>query len=438
MTSWEGQAPGEPERLAAAYWTPIAALQKWRRNPRKNERAVPQVARSIRKYGFVAPVVVWQSQERIVAGHTRVLAMESILASEASFVPRDAPGPGLVPVRFHEFTDEAEANAYALADNKLNEAAEWDEALLVDVIKELRATDEALLSETGFSDAELRSLISGADGGGGAGSDPGAQIDKADELQAKWQTAPGQLWEIPSRSVHGKSHRLLCGDSTNPEVVARLMNGERATWCWTDPPWNVAYGASDHPTWKSREILNDNLGDKFPAFCRAFIEQIKAGVVPGAILYMAMSAQEWPIIDGALRAAGFHWSSTIIWKKDRLVLSRKDYHTQFEPIWYGWEDSAPRRCPLEDRTQSDVWEIDRPSRSDEHPTMKPVELVARAIQNSSRPGDLGFEPFSGSGTTLAAAEQLGRVCYAMELDARYGAVTLERLKRIGLTPHLIA
>ena len=425
------------ERLAAAYWTPIASLRKWRKNPRKNDRAVPQVARSIRKYGFVSPVVVWQSHDRIVAGHTRVLAMESILASEPGFVPRDAPGIGLVPVRFHEFTDEAEANAYALADNRLNETAEWDQALLAEVMKELHTADEALLAETGFSDRELKDLLDdSASGSGGAGGEGADQVDRAHELQKKWRTESGQLWLIPSNRTEGKAHRLLCGDSTRNDVVGRVMEGARATWCWTDPPWNVAYGASDHPTWKSREILNDNLGDKFPAFCQAFIEQIKASVLPGAMLYMAMSAQEWPVIDGALRAAGFHWSSTIIWKKDRLVLSRKDYHTQFEPIWYGWEGSAPRLRPLEDRTQSDVWEIDRPSRSDEHPTMKPIELVARALTNSTRPGDLGFEPFSGSGTTLLAAEQTGRLCHAMELDRKYVAVALERLALTGLRPRL--
>jgi hypothetical protein len=146
-------------QLPAAYWSPISTLRKWAKNPRKNDQAVPRVARSIRKYGFVAPVVVWESQGRLVAGHTRIAAYEAILQKEPGFVPRDAPGPGLVPVRFHEFVDEAEANAYAIADNKLVEAAEWDEQLLGSVFAELRTLDERLLAETGFEDGEIERLI---------------------------------------------------------------------------------------------------------------------------------------------------------------------------------------------------------------------------------------------------------------------------------------
>ena len=185
------------DRLAAAYWTPLGELAKWARNPRKNGPAIPQVARSIRKYGFVAPVVVWQSRSQIVAGHTRVAALESLLAQDRAFVPRDAPGPALVPVRFHEFADESEAAAYALADNKLSELADWDEEMLGQILGELRSIDETLLAHTGFGDAEIEALIRQAGGSGpvqGAGEDPGAQIDRAAELQEKWQTAPGQLW----------------------------------------------------------------------------------------------------------------------------------------------------------------------------------------------------------------------------------------------------
>ena len=128
----------------------------------------------------------------------------------------------------------------------------------------------------------------------------------------------------------------------------------------------------------------------------------------------------------ALKDAGFHWSSTIIWAKDSLVVSRKDYHTQYEPVWYGWKDGAARVCKVTDRKQSDLWQIPRPKRSDEHPTMKPVELVARSIKNSSSIGDIVIDPFVGSGTTIVAAEQTGRKCRATELDPKYVAVAIQR------------
>ena len=142
--------------------------------------------------------------------------------------------------------------------------------------------------------------------------------------------------------------------------------------------------------------------------------------------YIVMSAQEWGNIMDALSSLGYHWSSTIIWRKDSLVLSRKDYHTQYEPIWYGWLDGEARICPLEDRKQSDVWDIDRPKKSEEHPTMKPIELVARAITNSSKAGSVALDLFGGSGTTLIAAEQTGRTCHMMELDPKYCDVIVKR------------
>lgn len=233
--------------LPAAYWTPLAALHKWRRNPRKNDKAVPQVARSIRKYGFVAPVVVWQSRDRLVAGHTRLQAMEKLLADDPNFVPRDAPGVGLVPVRFHEFLDEAEADAYALADNKLNEIATWDDGALAEILRDLRSTDEKLLAETGFSDNEIRSLLAGDAGGSGRDREKdnaAADLERANALQAKWQTAPGQLWRIPSRSLRNKEHLLLCGDSRETAHVARLMAGSRAHLLVWDPPFNVGFNYS--------------------------------------------------------------------------------------------------------------------------------------------------------------------------------------------------
>jgi DNA modification methylase len=257
--------------------------------------------------------------------------------------------------------------------------------------------------------------------------DPGAEMDKAEELREKWGTERGQLWAVGA-------HKILCGDCCDEATVDRLLGGDKCHICWTDPPWNVAYGESSHPTWKKRSIQNDNLGAEFPAFASQFCTIIAESLLPGAPIYMAMSAQEWPVIHGALAQAGFHWSSTIIWVKDHAVLSRKDYHTRYEPLWYGWRDGAARLCKVGDRRQNDVWEIDRPKRSDEHPTMKPVELVARSLTNSSQPGDLVFEPFLGSGTTAVAAEQTGRACRAIELEPKYVAVTLERLEGMGLAP----
>ena len=142
--------------------------------------------------------------------------------------------------------------------------------------------------------------------------------------------------------------------------------------------------------------------------------------------YVVMSAQEWPVVDKCLRQAGFHWSSTIIWAKDRLVLSRKDYHTQYEPIWYGWNESAARLVEVADRKQSDLWQIDRPSKSDLHPTTKPVELVERALQNSSEARANVLDLFGGSGSTLIACEKSGRINFSMELDPKYCDVIVKR------------
>jgi DNA modification methylase len=281
-----------------------------------------------------------------------------------------------------------------------------------------------------FDDAEIKNLLDRLAAGNGA-EDPGAEMDRADELLEKWGVEAGQIWAAGA-------HRIACGDCCDEAVVDRLLAGLKCQLCWTDPPWNIGIGVGNNPRWRSRTpMLNDHLGVEFPAFASQFSTIIAQCLLPGAPVYMAMSAQEWPTIDQALRLAGFHWSSTIIWVKDHAVLSRKDYHTRYEPLWYGWKDGASRLVKLADRKQNDVWEILRPIRSEEHPTMKPVELVARALTNSSHAGDLVFEPFLGSGTTAVAAEQTGRICYAVELESKYVAVSLERLAGMGLEPKVV-
>ena len=210
------------------------------------------------------------------------------------------------------------------------------------------------------------------------------------------------------------------------------MDGEKAAIIWTDPPWNVDYGSGHNPKWRNgsdRRILNDHMdGELFGEFLRQAFVNMKEVLRDGAMVYVVMSAQEWGNIMRVMAKTGYHWSSTIIWNKDHFVLSRKDYHTKYEPMWYGWLGNDSRLCPLTDREQSDVWDIDRPITSPEHPTMKPLQLIGRAIHNSSKKDDIVLDCFGGSGSTMMAAEQTGRICRMMELDPRYADVTISRFE----------
>lgn len=367
---------------------------------------VPGIKASLQAYGQRKPIVVNRLQNnKIEAGNGTYRAAKEL-------------GWSHIAVVFVE-DDPATAAGFGIADNRLGDLSEWD----IDVLREIMQTTGDLF--TGFAPADLDDLVGvsaethATQALQATCADPGGEPDRAEELQAKWQVQVGQVYQL------GK-HRLMCGDSTQRGDVERLMAGEIAKLIWSDPPWNVNYGGSDHPSYDDRTMNNDNLGEKFTHFVKLFVTQMHTFCEEGAPIYVVMGAQEWPVIDGELRRIGFHWSSTIIWVKDQLVMSRKDYHTQYEPIWYGWDNRAPRLCEVPDRKQSDTWFIDRPKRSEEHPTMKPLELVERSLLNSSKPGDIVLDLFSGSGTTLAACERTGRVCYAMDNDPKYIAVALER------------
>lgn len=364
---------------------------------------VQGIKASLQAYGQRKPIVVNRLQNgKIEAGNGTYHAAKEL-------------GWSHIAVVFVE-DDPATAAGYGIADNRLGDLSSWD----VDVLREITQTTGDLF--TGFTPADLDDLVGVSTATAAPQAtvaDPGGDPDRAEELQAKWQVQPGQVYQL------GK-HRLMCGDSTQRGDVERLMAGELAKMIWTDAPWNVNYGGGEHPTYKKRTINNDNLGEKFAIFVELFVTQLWRFSIPGAMLYAVMGGEEWPLIDSELRKIGFHWSSTIVWVKDQMVLSRKDYHAQYEPIWYGWKNDAPRVCEVPDRKQSDVWQIDRPRKSEEHPTMKPVELVERSLLNSSKPGDIVLDLFSGSGTTLAACERTGRVCYAMDNDPKYIAVGLER------------
>lgn len=238
---------------------------------------------------------------------------------------------------------------------------------------------------------------------------------------------PGDLFQIGE-------HRLLCGDSTEVNAVSLLMNGQKADMVFTDPPWNVNYGAVKEGNamgYKPRTIMNDAMSTSdFKDFMGSAFAMMAMHSKKGCPTYVVMSAQEWGNLMLSLHYNSYHWSSTIIWNKSHLVMSRKDYHTKYEPIWYGWLEGGPRLCPVEDRKQSDVWDVDRPTKSDLHPTTKPIELISIALRNSSRQGDLIMELFTGSGSTMVAAHQLKRICYGMELDPKYCQVIVNRMKHL--------
>jgi DNA modification methylase len=229
---------------------------------------------------------------------------------------------------------------------------------------------------------------------------------------------PGDVWELGN-------HRLVCGDATDPASYEALMADAQADMVFTDPPYNVDYAnsAKDKMRGKDRPILNDNLGDGFYDFLLAALTPTLARCAGGT--YIAMSSSELDTLQQAFRAAGGKWSTFIIWAKNTFTLGRADYQRQYEPILYGWPEGQNRHW-CGDRDQGDVWNIKKPQKNDLHPTMKPVELVERAIRNSSRPGDTVLDPFGGSGTTLIAAERSGRHARLIELDPKYVDVIVRR------------
>ena len=377
----------------------LSEIHPYAKNPRLNDDSVDAVANSIRDFGFRAPIIV-DGAKTIIAGHTRYKAAKKL-------------GLKTVPVIVAEDMTPEQVEAYRIADNSAGSASTWDLDLLSDILPDL----EFDMGDYGL-DLDIISTY----------EDDQTEIIEDDvpepDFEKESTVKLGEVWQLGD-------HRLMCGDSTSIPTVATLMNGELAEMVFTDPPWNVNYGDPEHsynPRWKNgRTILNDSMTtEDFKDFMGASFEAMRSAVVGGAMIYVVMSAQEWGNLMLELKEHGMHWSSTIIWSKDTAVLSRKDYNTQYEPIWYGWEESESRLRPVEDHTQTDVWCIKRPKRSDEHPTMKPVELVARALLNSSKKDAPVLDLFGGSGTTLIACEQTGRRCYMMELDPHYCDVIIKR------------
>ncbi len=302
---------------------------------------------------------------------------------------------------------------------------------------------EALMGSVKFSTEELaaalRPMWPGAEKLPDL-EDPPAQIDRAGELRAKWGTAAGQLWQ-------SGDHRILCGDCRLAPDVGRLWadGGPKLRMVWTDPPYGVDYAAknaflnrSDRGNRIQTPIENDKLtaGETGIMFKQA-LEVARQFAEPGAACYATVPSG--PLLFyffQAFTAAGFTFHAQLTWVKHHFVIGMADYHHRYEPILYGWLPDAAHYF-VDDRSQDDVFEVDKPHVSEFHPTTKPVELIARMVANSSRPGELVYDPFCGSGSTLLAAHQLGRVGYGVELDPGYVAVTLERMAALGLTPELV-
>jgi len=380
---------------------PIAEIIPYEKNAKEHpKKQIEQIKASIKEFGFNDPIAV-DEKNVIIEGHGRLIALQELGYKEVECIKL-------------EHLTESQKKAYIIAHNKLTLNTGFNIKLLEIELKDIELGGIDLLL-TGFTDKELNKFLDNKED---------IEDDEYDPTPPEVaKSRLGDLWSL------GK-HKLLCGDSTVIDDVKRLVGEQSMDMIFTDPPWNVNYGAvkeGNEQGNKPRTIMNDYMStEAFKDFMVSAFRCMNDVSKDGAMVYVVMSAQEWANVMSSLFETDFHWSSTIIWNKDRLVLSRKDYHTKYEPIWYGWKNGEARLCPLEDRKQNDVWDVDRPSKSDLHPTMKPLELVGRAIKNSSHRNDNVLDLFGGSGSTLITAEQLDRQCYMMELDPKYIDVIVNR------------
>lgn len=384
---------------------PVADLIPYARNSRThNEEQIAQIMASIKEFGFTNPILIG-SDNVIIAGHGRLLAAQRLGLKE-------------VPViRLPDLT-ETQRKALVIADNKIALNAGWDEEMLALEMKELEESDFNL-DILGFSEDELKEL----ENFGESQTEAKSEEDEIPEAPAEPITKRGDVWILGE-------HRLMCGDITMFDDVRKLMRDDCAAMIFTDPPYNVNYGSTMKDsiryhagTLGGRKIMNDNLGDGFPQFLTDSLSNLLMFCQGAA--YVCMSSSELHTLYSAFIAAGGKWSTFIIWAKNTFTLGRADYQRQYEPILYGWNADKPHYW-CGDRDQSDVWEYNKPVKNDLHPTMKPVELVERAVLNSSKSGDIVLDGFGGSGSTLIACEKNNRKARLMELDPKFCDVIVKR------------
>ena len=375
---------------------PLSKLVPYVNNARTHSpEQITKLRSSLREFGFVNPVIIDQDFG-IIAGHGRVMAAKEEGIEE-------------VPCVFVDYLTEAQKKAYILADNRFAQDAGWDEELLRIEIESLQGADFDV-SLTGFDPDELADLF--ADD-----SDSDVKDDDFDLSAALEKAAfvkKGDIWTV------GR-HRLMCGDATSADDVAALMDGKRANLVVTDPPYGVSFKSSDGLT-----IENDSMkGDEFYQFLLAAFQNVVANLEKGGAAYVFHADTEGLNFRRAFQDAGFHLAGCCIWVKNSLVLGRSDYQWQHEPVLYGFLQNGKHPW-YSDRKQTTIWNYDKPKRNKNHPTSKPLDLLGYPICNSSQENGIVIDTFGGSGSTLMACEQSGRICYMLELDEKYSSVILRR------------
>lgn len=359
---------------------------------------VMKLRSSLREFGFINPVII-DRDLNVIAGHGRIMAAKEEGIKE-------------IPCVFVDYLTEAQKKAYILADNRMAIDAGWDEELLKIEIEALQA--EAFdIGLTGFDEKEIADLFV---------SDDGVEDDDFDvdaELENPIFTKTGDVWVLGN-------HRLVCGDSTKQETYELLMEGKKANLVVTDPPYNVNYEGS------AGKIKNDNMAnDKFYQFLFDAYSCMYQAMADDASIYVFHADTEGLNFRRAFAEAGFYLSGTCIWKKQSLVLGRSPYQWQHEPCLFGWKKSGKHQW-YSGRKETTIWEFDKPKKNGDHPTMKPVPLIAYPIKNSSMTNCIVLDPFGGSGSTLIACEQTGRYCRTIELDEKFCDVIVKRyIEQVG-------
>lgn len=417
------------ERRRIEY-LPLASLKAHPRNPKDHD--IGEISKSIQRFGFLDAVIIDERTGQLVSGHGRVEALRALHRQNQHQVPTGIGPPPIgkdgdwyVPVqRGWASKDDTEAEAFIIAANRLVEIGGYNDENLEAILLDLAKAGDAALAGIGYDAQDIEKLLNEATRASLGLTDPNDV-----ELPSKTWVKRGDVFGL------GK-HRIMCGDSTKQVDFDRLVDSHAFDLCWTDPPYGVNYAT------KAGKVHNDD-ADGLEALLRGAFANVFSALRPGAFIYVAHPVGRNAMTFSAeFVRAGFEYRQGLVWVKDAFVLGHSDYHYEHELILYGMKpgNEGGRRGRggkgwYGDNSQTSVLRFNKPKRSDEHPTTKPIELVEACLKNSSAPGHLVLEPFSGSGTTLLACERLKRVCYAMEFDPTYCQAAIERWEKFTGEKH---